>query len=499
MGWINILRIKRLSLYGRRLAAFFLIFLSTCLAFAAQENVRHPFVSGAFYPADKNELNRMIDGFLAKVPAKNKIQDPIRILILPHAGYIYSGQTAAYGCRLIADGPYDTVILIGPYHKALFHGASIWKSGAWQTPLGSVPVDAELARAIANESPDFIYTEEVHLDEHSLEVQVPFLQKVLKNFKIVPILISDPSPKNYPSLAQAIYKHIQDKQTLIIVSSDMSHYYEDTVAQTMDSRTLGFLKDQDVHSLSNALDAGTSELCGQAAVLTALEVSRLMGGTRLEVLNYSTTADTTGDRLRVVGYGASVILQTPSERTPSGSTWSDNQKKELLDIAGRTVRSYVTDGTVYQPDKSDSMFKENRAVFVTLRKKGQLRGCIGRLIAQEPLDLAVRNMAIEAASQDPRFGPVQKDELKDLSFSVSVLSPPIKINGVDEIVLGKHGVIVRQGGHSGVFLPQVAEELAYNKEIFLNELCSQKAGLPEHCWQDPTVDLYVFTADEFGE
>ena len=481
------------------------LFLTGALAFAGEQNIRYPFVSGEFYPSDKVQLSQMIDGFLSKVPSKEKATYNVKILILPHAGYAYSGQTAAYGYQLIRNNSYDTAILIGPYHKAMFPGASIWRSGAWRTPLGDVPVDSELASAIFNESSDFQFIQDNHSTEHSLEVQLPFLQKVLTNFKIVPILISDPSPENYKPLAQAVFKNIKDKKVLIIASSDMSHYYPDSTAREMDSRTLAFLKDQDPGGLLKALYEEKSELCGHAAVLTALEISKLMGNTKLEVLNYATSADSTGDKSRVVGYGASVIYQqgeipSPSIEKRAGNQGLDpQQRKELLKIARQTVEMYAAEGKIYQPNQADFLFKEDRATFVTIRKNGQLRGCIGSLTAEEPLILAVRDMAIQASSEDPRFPSVKKEELKDLNYEISVLSVPEKVKTAEEIILGKHGVILRKEGHSGVFLPKVAEELGNNKETFLNELCSQKAGLSKDCWQDPKTDIYVFTADEFSE
>lgn len=486
---------------------FLLFFLLTHLAFAADSTIRYPFVSGEFYPSNSKELSRIIDGFLSKVPRQPKIQGQIKILILPHAGYVYSGQTAAYGYQLIEGADYDTVILIGPYHRAFFHGVSIWKSGLWKTPLGEVPVDSDLAGILFKENAGFQFTQNAHSAEHSLEVQLPFLQKVLKKFKIVPLLINDPSPENIKLLAESIYKNIQGKKVLIIASSDMSHYYPEATAREMDYRTLELLKGQDSLGLAHAMDARTGELCGQAAVMTALEISRLMRNTTLHVLNYTTTADSTGDRTEVVGYGASVIFKEdqvePATSQPEelSQTWSgsEEQKKILLRLARQTVETYVTTGSVYPLNPNDLLLKEKRAAFVTIRKHTRLRGCIGNLNSLEPLGFAVRDMAIQAASQDPRFGPVQKEELKDLNYEISVLSFPVRVKNADEIQLGKHGVIVRQGNRSGVFLPKVAEELGTNKEGFLKELCVQKAGLPENCWQDPQTDLYVFTADEFGE
>ena len=480
-----------------------LSFFST-IAFSSENHIRPAAIAGKFYPADKTELTQLIDGYLDKAPTPpiGTLPGRIKILILPHAGYIYSGQTAAFGYRLIERTPYDSVILIGPCHSAAFRGASIWRSGDWQTPLGTVPVDETLARAIASESPEFQADPNVHRKEHSLEAQLPFLQKTLTNFKIVPILTDDASPENCLRLAQAIFKNIKGKNVLVVVSTDMSHYYQDSSARLMDLRTLELLKTQDFPGLSSALKAGSSEFCGQAAVLTALEISRLMGDTHLKILNYATSADSTGDKSNVVGYGASVIYQltgrrpVPTGRRPVSKT---SGKGKLLSIARQTVESYATNGTIFQPDLSDPLLKENKAVFVTIRKNGVLRGCIGDLIARETLGLAVRDMAIQAASRDPRFKPVKKDELKDLTFEISVLSAPVKIKNTEEIKLGRDGVILSQNGHSGVFLPKVAEELAFDKERFLNELCTQKAGLSERCWENPATEIAVFTTEEFVE
>ncbi|OIO37594.1 MAG: AmmeMemoRadiSam system protein B, partial [Candidatus Omnitrophica bacterium CG1_02_46_14] len=236
------------------LLAMTLIF-SSSISFSSQNPVRSPYVAGEFYPADKIELAQMIDGFLAtaeRTASQLTGRRPV-MLILPHAGYVYSGQTAAHGYRLIDKAHYDTVILIGPCHRTSFRGASIWRSGTWQTPLGTVSVDENLAQAIVLESPEFQVDQSVHLKEHSLEVQLPFLQRSLNNFKIVPILTDDSSPENCTRLAQAIYKNIQDKNALIVVSTDMSHFYHDSVARAMDHRTLGFLETQNSRDLTSAL------------------------------------------------------------------------------------------------------------------------------------------------------------------------------------------------------------------------------------------------------
>ncbi len=442
----------------------------------------------------------MVDGFLAKVPEQKPLDGRLVALVAPHAGYVYSGQTAAVAYKLLAGAAYDTVVLIGPYHRAFFPGASIWRSGTWKTPLGEVAIDEELAGAIVKENRDFEFTDDAHLAEHSLEVQIPFLQRTLKNFKIVPILISDPSPENYERLAKAVLKNSEGKNVLIIASTDMSHYYPDETTRKMDRLTLDLLEKKDSSRLLREMELKNSELCGEAAVLTVLEIAKLMGKPEVQLLRYSTSADSTGDKARVVGYGALAIYQKDESRPAAGQRGLNAaQEKELLKIARQTVETYVKSGQTPDIRVSDPILKEDRGVFVTLKKQGQLRGCIGTILPKEPLYLAVRNMAIQSAVDDPRFEKVDTSELKDLSYEISVLSIPQRVPSAEHIVLGKHGVILKKGFRQGVFLPKVAEETAWDKDRFLGELCSQKAGLPWDCWQDPATELYTFTAQEFGE
>ncbi len=494
----------------KRLQSFFiscLILLSfSGLSCASERETRHPFVSGAFYPADKEKLGVMIDGFLSKTPAREKPGGEIVALILPHAGYVYSGQTAAYGYKLIQGLPFDTVILIGLYHKASFLGASIWRGGDWETPLGRVPIDLELANAIYKEDPElFGFPEEAHLAEHSLEVHVPFLQKTLKNFKIVPMAMSTPSIEKSKQIAEAISKHIKGKKVLIIASTDMSHYHPDEEAREMDWRALSLLEKGDSEGLLREVRTGRVELCGIAATLTVLETAKRQGDVSVKVLNYANSGDVTGDRSTVVGYGSLAIYKeegthtVPVSNPVSEDALNAEQQKELLKISRQTLEATIKEGKTPEFDTAAPVLKEDRAVFVTLRKYGELRGCIGRLTPEEPLYLAVRNMTVESATRDPRFRPVRAEELEDINIEISVLSLPKRIQSPEEIKLGRDGVIVRQGYHSGVFLPKVAEETGWSKEEFLGELCSQKAGLPRNCWEDPDTELYTFTSFDFHE
>ncbi|MDD5491880.1 MAG: AmmeMemoRadiSam system protein B [bacterium] len=484
--------------------SIFLAFIIICSIAAgcagkSNEPSRPPAVAGAFYPADPAELNSLIEYYFDQVPAQ-AIKGDIIVLIVPHAGYVYSGLIAAYGYKLLANNTYDTVILIGPSHHEFLNVASIYTAGAWETPLGKVAIDSALAKAIAAENKLFTCADQAHQKEHSLEAQLPFLQKTLRNFKIVPILLSDPTLANCDLLAQAIVKHCDPrKKYLIIASTDMSHYYAREKARTLDMLALALLEKQDLAGLNAGLAAGSCGLCGRGAVLTALEVARLKGPAKVKILKYATSGDVTGDLDRVVGYGAAVIYTDKKAANKEKTMINKSQQQELLKIARKTIESYIASGTVPDFKITDPSLKEKRGVFVTLNKKHQLRGCIGYIMPIEPLYQAVSKMAIEAATGDPRFPPVTKEELSQLEIEISVLTVPERVKDPAEIILGTHGVIVRKGGCGGVFLPQVAVETGWSKEEFLNELCSQKAGLPEDAWKNKDTELYIFSAQVFKE
>ncbi|MCG3177114.1 MAG: hypothetical protein MOGMAGMI_02081 [Candidatus Omnitrophica bacterium] len=480
--------------------------LILCLAGQAAGAERTAAVAGTFYPADASELTALLKTCEIKAPVSSAVSGrPPRALIVPHAGYVYSGRTAAAAYRTVRGADIDTVVLIGPSHHAVFRGASIWTEGDWITPLGRMAVDTDLARAIAADNTSFAHPPDPHLNEHSLEVQLPFLQRVLPKARIVPILTSDPSPANTSALAESVLRHTAGRKALIVFSTDMSHYRDLAPTYEMDRRTLELIRSGDTAALYRALADGTSELCGAAAVLTALETARrLPGGGHLEVLDYTTSADAGGGHHRVVGYGAVILTDAgaaPVSAPRSGNevgVYGSSQRQELLWRARSALQRRLAGRSGELTAPSDPLLLEPRAVFVTLRNQGQLRGCIGGLYASEPLYRAVEHMA-QAAARDPRFRRVRPQELEELHIEISVLSPPERIANADAIELGHHGVIVRRGEAGGVFLPQVATETGWSRERFLSELCTQKAGLAADCWKDPDTELYTFTCEIFEE
>jgi len=465
--------------------------------------IKEPNVAGAFYSADAKELSDSIDYYeqsTGPVPTDRKVE----IALSPHAGYPYSGPVAAYTYKAISRNHYKTIVIIGPSHFYPFEGISVWPKGGFKTPLGIVPVDEDFAQALLKESPSFQYLPQVYEREHAIEVELPFLQKTFNNFKIVPILMGDPDPQVCRDLAVALDKLIGRRDdVLILISSDMSHYYTYDVANQMDALTLKAVQAIDPKDFFEGNVARKMEMCGFVPMTTALIFARLRGINHVEVLKHANSGDTSGDKSRVVGYSSVIfynhLLGESGSQDEGVKVLSSEEKNELLNIARRAIETYVKTGKTIDITTQDARLNEVEGAFVTITIHGALRGCIGNIIGQEPLVETVRDMAVAAASQDPRFPPLTEAELKDIHLEISVLSQPRRVKDASEIQLGKHGVIVSDGQHQGVFLPQVATDTGWSKEEFLAQLCSQKAGLPSDCWKDPKIALYVFTADVFAE
>ncbi|MCM8804925.1 MAG: AmmeMemoRadiSam system protein B, partial [Candidatus Omnitrophica bacterium] len=428
---------------------------------------------------------------------KEKIEkDKIIGVIAPHAGYIYSGSVASYSFKLLQGVDIRRVILIGRSHHGYFKGGIIDNREGWETPLGKVEIDKEIFEDLYKKKNFFV--DRAYLDyEHSLEVEVPFLQIIFKNFKIFPILLGDSSRENVEAIANDIYEVLKNKKNwIIVVSTDLSHYYSYEQANQKDTLLLETLKTKNLNLIYKYLESRKIEMCGDAGVLVLLKIAERYPDYQVKVLHYANSGDTSGDKNRVVGYGSVVILK---EEKKGGDMLTNQQKKLLLKIARETLENYLSNQRLPELKIDDPILLEKRGVFVTLHKKGNLRGCIGYIEPIKPLYLAVREMVIHSATQDPRFEPVKYEELKDIEIEISVLTLPKKVKNVDEIILGRDGVIVKRGFNQGVFLPQVAEETGWTKEEFLSYLCSHKAGLSPDAWKDPKTEIYIFQAEVFSE
>ena len=477
----------------------FINFTMTSFAFGDQK-IKRPNVSGQFYSDDPKELSQQIDRFFngAAVTPSERFID---IAIAPHAGYVYSGPAAAYSFKAVSGYPYKTIVILAPSHFVGFDGISIWAEGGFETPLGVVNVDQDFTKKLISFDENFYFYPTAFAKEHSLEVELPFLQKTFKDFRIVPVVMGQPTWAVLKKFASALHEVIGNRRdVLIVVSTDMSHYHEDSIARKMDNRTIEAIKKLSAEEIWRECPLrSTMEMCGFVPAAAALLYAREKGLNKIELLRYANSGDVTGEKDSVVGYSSFIIYKNDSDPKPS-SAFTLEQKRRLMGIAKSAMEEYIHSGKKIEVKEQDPRLNEEQGAFVTLQKNGRLRGCIGNIFGRGPLYLTVRDMAIAAATQDPRFSPLSKDELSGIELEISVLSVPRVIKNIGEIQLGVHGVIVSQGPfHNGVFLPQVAAETHWSKEEFLSELCSQKAGLPADCWKDPKTRFEVFTAEVFSE
>ncbi len=465
------------------LVPLLLLLLAGLLAFSSHGNVKEPAVAGSFYPADRKVLADTVNSFLARAES-GKTGGDLIALIAPHAGYPFSGQVAAYSYNQLKDRKIDTVIIIGPAHYAAFSGASVYAEGSMRTPLGDVRINKSIARSLLNEKAQVISSPAAFEKEHSLEVQLPFLQSVLKKFKIVPILISQPTGASFNHLTVMLSSIIRkNPNVLMIASTDLSHYHDRLTAAKMDHKVIDALTRMSLDDLERYLSAREGEMCGAYPVLLTMAVARNLGATLGVLYRYADSGDVTGDRSSVVGYASAGLYK---------AGLSGEERRELLDLAKRTIESYVQRGKTPPYTPADARLLANGAAFVTINRKGMLRGCIGNIQPVMPLYQAVQRNAVYACSRDQRFLPVNKDELKDLDVEVTVLSPLEQLDDIRKIRIGTHGLYLVKGMNAGILLPQVAEEYKWDVHTFLQQV-SMKAGLPAEAWKD--AQLYSFTAD----
>lgn len=475
---------------------------------AVAENIKEPNVAGAFYPSDKTELSNLIQKYMKQAGSVNFDGDPV-VLISPHAGYIYSGPVAAYGFKALSGRAFDTVVIIGPSHYFPFHGASVYRKGIFRTPLGDLEVDTTLADTLLKANPKLLSFEPQYFEqEHSIEVELPFLQmSVAKGFKIVPIVVGDIDYDECESLAVSLYQCLRlfDRPVLVVASTDLSHYKPYADALEYDSKTISFLENFDARGLWNAVAWTGWNVCGSRPVVISMLYARRQGAEKINILKYANSGDTAGDKNKVVGYMSVMISKVKKEDSGAGQKTTEvtmltkDERKRLLEIARKTIEAHVGNKKIPAFVESAPGLNLKRGAFVTLTKKGELRGCIGLFSSDEPLYKVISQMAIESSTHDYRFSPVEAGELKDIRVEISILSEPQLIDDWKKIRLGVDGVIVRRGFSSGVFLPQVATETGWDLDTFLGQLCSQKAGLPWDCYKDPATKIYTFQAEVFSE
>lgn len=491
-----------------------LLFISASLACNGQGKketlIRPPAVAGSFYPADATQLRTQLERFFLSV-GKQQTDDNIAGIIVPHAGYVFSGEVAASAyAKINPEHNYSRIFILGTCHHQLLNGASVYNRGNYQTPLGMVKVDTELANKLIKESKFFTFNAGAHNREHSIEVQLPFLQYRLKKpFKIVPIVVGSSSEATCKKMAEVLKPYFTS-DNLFVISSDFSHYPTYSGALEADKRTGDAVSEDSPDQFVKALRKNASEnikglvtsCCGSGAVLTFLDITSEMPGIKAEHVKYINSGDTPyGDKNQVVGYHSFVFYREKptAEAETKAFSLSQQDKIRLLTLARHSIENQLQNKEVPEVDTttlSDAL-KTPCGAFVTITKNHKLRGCIGQFSATEPLYKVVEQMAISAAFRDYRFLPVQQQEMPQIEVEISVLTPLKRINNIDEFELGKQGIYMVKGNRSGTFLPQVAKETGWNKTEFLGHCARDKAGIGWNGWKN--AELYTYEALVFNE
>lgn len=452
-----------------------------------------------FYTGNPQELSQEVDSFLA-LHKNMPIYDSVRAIIVPHAGYYFSGNVAASAYMSIPnDKPFKRIFLLGPSHHEWLDGASVnTEADYYATPLGNVKVDVETAQNLTESNSVFSYYPKAHDREHCLEVQLPFLQRRLGNVPpIVPIIIST---NNFGKLKQIaeVLKPYFNEENLFIISSDFSHYpsYED--AYEVDALTGKAIEtgkvDEFIATLEKNAASGKHNLatsaCGELAIATLM----LMMDTNCEVIHlmYQNSGDIDHhDHSRVVGYHAFAVVCTSGK----AFSLSSDEKRMLKNIAYESIKDSLEGKGISRPSHLTDNLLAKCGAFVSLHKQNRLRGCIGHFGEDVPLHEIVAEMARAAAFEDPRFVPVSHEELDDIDIEISVLTPMRRIQSLDEFEMHRHGIYIRKGYRSGTFLPQVADEVNWTKEEFVSHCAQDKAGIGWEGWRD--AELYVYEAIVF--
>jgi len=444
--------------------------------------VRPPAVAGSFYPADPNVLAADLRRLLAAVPGP--LQPAPKALIAPHAGYVYSGPIAATAYARLRDAHRDItrVVLIGPAHRVAFAGIGVSTAEAFRTPLGDVPLDADgIVEALS--LPGVVTLDEAHRQEHSLEVHIPFLQMLLDRFTLLPLVAGDVPDGMVADVLEVLWG---GPETLVVVSTDLSHYHAYDDANRRDHATAEAIARLDPDAFDHYGACGRTPLGG---LLTLARRRHL----RIETLDVRNSGDTAGPRDRVVGYGAWALYEPSAQ---------PDLPDILLSLARHAIERRLSDRPRPLSVPALPLLQEPGACFVTLHKDGHLRGCIGSPLAWRPLGEDVTENAVRAAFSDPRFPPVGADEMFRIKLSLSLLTPPEPMSFADEDDLLDQlrpevdGLIIEDGDRHALFLPAVWRQLPDRRD-FLDHL-KTKAGIPLD-YRSPTLRASRFTAEEFHE
>ena len=468
---------------------------------------REPAVAGSFYPADSLALLSSLKEAFSKAQPR-KTSGNVLAIISPHAGYVFSAKVAASAFSQIdASKKYEHIFVIGSSHRAQFDGASIYTIGDYVTPLGHVksdPIGKELVKNFAvfnnNTSP--------HQGEHTIEVQLPFLQYIMKGqISVIPIILGTQSPEDCKKIADALKPYFNEKN-LFVISTDFAHYpdYEtakkvdaymaDAVLSNSPEKLISAVNDIDNRNSPNLLTG----MCGWTSVLTLMDISSALPEVTIKKIDYQNSGDTKyGDKKRVVGYVALAFESQKNLVSDSDFHLTDQEKQTLLALARKSIEQHIINNEKLNidPKTITPALRSKCGAFVSLHIRGDLRGCIGTFRTDKALYLNVREMAIAAAANDYRFDPVTSSELNSINIEISVLTPMHKISSINEIILGKHGIYIKKDGRTGTLLPQVATDQNWTREEFLGYCARDKAGLSWNGWNG--AEIYIYEAIVFSE
>lgn len=487
-----------------------LFVLPACGSAKDELRVREPALAGRWYEGERERLQVRVDVFCQSA-ADAQLHGRVCAVIVPHAGYVWSGRVAGHAYRQVKRGTVRRVIMLAPSHYAGFRGFSILDVDAWRTPLGDVTVDAEVCKMLRTHKLH-VANDSWHKQEHSLEIQLPFLQRAVGNFKLVPILVGQITAADAEAIAAAIRPYVTD-DTLVVVSSDFTHYgpnyrylpfSEDAENKllALDMGAMNLILKKDFAGYMAYLQKTGITICGRFPIAIMLKL--LPQDARGKLLKYDTSGRMNGNYANSVSYMAAAF--TSGAKSADGLSVAE--QKILLQIARATLDTRIKSGRI--PGGLDKLYKLTPAlkaksgVFVTLKKQDQLRGCIGKIGYPEaadklpPLYECVQMMTVEAATRDPRFPAVKANELKNIYLEISALTIAREVGGWEDFQVGRDGIIIRKGWKSAVFLPQVAPEQGWSREMTLSQLC-RKAGLEADEWRNPGMKFFTFTAQVFDE
>lgn len=465
---------------------------------------RKPVVAGTFYPRDENILRKELELMFAHAVQK-KINN-VRAIIVPHAGYVYSGTVAASAYKQLEQNTYfENIFIIASSHHVAANVISTYNLGNYKTPLGIAVVNTEITTKCIKETNFIKYVAEADIPEHSIEVQLPFVKYWLhESCKIVPFIICTWDMDTILKFSKLLKPYFNEKN-LFIISSDFSHYPSYNDAVSVDKETIDAILANSAKKLLEILQKHKysrvkyldTDLCGWTSVLTLLNITEGETDVSIQCVDYANSGDSEyGDKSRVVGYGAVAVTQKNSGQS---LVISKKEQKTLLAVAREAISKVLHSKDILPVPAEDitDTIKTRCGAFVSVYVDKELRGCKGRFGESQPLYEVVKDMACSAAFGDYRFFPITAEELERLEIEISVMTPLKKITSADEIELGKHGIYMEKGIASGTFLPQVAVETKWTKDEFLGHCSRDKAGLGWDEWKD--ADLYIFETIVFSE